>query len=179
MSAVLALAAVLPVRQAAAQPKYTVSSAQMQAAVASRFPLRYPLGGLLELTLQAPALRLLPDVNRLGTVMGVDAAGPLLGRPATGSFDVDFALRYEASDMTIRAYRLKVNSLRIQGLPPEAAMLLNAYGGQLAEQALLEVVVHKLEPKDLALADTMGLEPGTITVTAQGLSIDFVNKTVR
>jgi hypothetical protein len=36
--------------------------------------------------------------------------------------------------------------------------------------------VHQLQPKDLALADTMGLEPGDITVAEDGLAVGFVPK---
>jgi len=37
-------------------------------------------------------------------------------------------------------------------------------------------VLHTLRPQDLALADTMGLQPGSITVTDKGLVVGFVNK---
>ncbi len=164
---------------ARAQPNYTVSAEQLQEAVAQRFPLRYPVGGLLDLTLQAPRLRLLPELNRLGTEMVVDAAGPALARSSTGTFDVDFALRYEASDQSIRAHKLRVNSLRLSGLPPGPSALLEAYGPAIAGQTLLEVVVHRLRPQDLMLADGLGLEPGAITVTAKGLVIGFVPKQPR
>lgn len=164
---------------ARAQPSYTVSSEQLQEAVAQRFPRRYAMGGLLDLTLQTPRLRLLPEQNRLGTEIVVDAAGPALARNSTGTFDVDFALRYEASDQSIRAHQLRVNSLRLSGLPPGPAAVLEAYAPALANQTLLEVVVHKLRPQDLMLADGLGLEPGTITVTAKGLVIGFVTKQPR
>lgn len=166
-------------QEARAQPKYTVSSEQLQEAVAQKFPMRYPVGGLLDLTLQTPRLRLLPELNRLGTEMVVDAAGPALANSSTGIFDVDFALRYEASDQSIRAHKLRVNSLRLSGLPPGPAALLEAYAPAIAGQTLLEVVVHRLRPQDLMLADGLGLEPGTITVTAKGLVIGFVTKQPR
>lgn len=161
------------------QPGYTVSAEQLQAAVARRFPRSYPVGGLLDLTVQAPLLRLLPEQNRLGTDMVVKAAGPMLGRSYTGAFDLDFALRYEASDQSIRAWQLRVNSLHFDDLPAGSAELLNAYGPRLAEQSLREVVLHQLKPQDLALPDVMGLQPGSITVTQQGLVIGFVNKPPR
>lgn len=161
------------------QPSYTVSEKQLQEAVAKRFPLKYPVGGLLELTLLTPQLRLLPEVNRLGTEMVVDAAGPALQQGSTGNFDVDFALRYEASDLSIRAYQLHVNTLKLSGMPPGPAALLQLYGPSLAQQTLQEVVLHRLKPEDLALATGMGLEPGTITVTAKGLKIGFVAKHTR
>lgn len=159
---------------------YKVSAEQLQQAVARRFPRRYPvMGGLLDLTLQTPRLRLLPELNRLGTEMVVEAAGPALRRSYTGAFDLDFALRYEASDRTLRAHHLRVNSLHFAELPPGPAEMLNAYGPALAEQSLKEVVLHQLRPQDLALADGLGLEPGSITVTGQGLVIGFVAKPPR
>ena len=172
-------AALLAVGCASAQPSYTVSQEQLQKAIAQRFPLRFPAGGLFDLNVQSPQLRLLPAQNRLGADMVVDATGPLLRGGYAGTFDVDFALRYEASDQTIRAHQLKVNTLRMTGLPPGPAALIEAYAPALARQTLLEVTVHKLRQQDLALADTMGLEPSTITVTDKGLAIGFVNKAVR
>ena len=162
-----------------AQPSYNVSLDQLQKAVGQRFPLKRQANGLVDLTLLAPQLRLLPEQNRLGAQMVVGAAGPILRDSFAGDFDVDFALRYEASDQTIRAYQLKVNSLKMTGLPPGPSALLEAYAPNLAQQALLEVVVHKLRPQDLQLADTMGLQPSTITVTDKGLAIGFANKVVR
>ena len=159
-----------------AQPAYKVSSGQLQEMVAARFPLRYAMGGVMELTLQTPVLKLLPQQNRLGALMDVNAGGPALPQGGNGSFDVDFALRYERKDQSIRAHQIRVNALRISGLPPQASALLDVYGPTLASQALLEVVVHKLEPKDLMLADGLGMEPGNITVTAQGITVGFVPK---
>ena len=161
-------------------PSYKVSAEQLQQALARRFPRRYPVvGGLLDLNVQAPRLRLLPELNRLGTEMVVEAVGPVLGRSYAGEFDLDFALRYEASDRTIRAHHLRVNSLRFADLPPGPAELLNAYGPALAEQTLREVVLHQLRPQNLALPDGLGLEPGSITVTPEGLVIGFVAKQPR
>lgn len=162
-----------------AQPGYTVSLDQLQKAVTQRFPLKRQAAGLVEFSMQTPQLRLLPEQNRLGAEMVLGAVGPALRDSFAGTFDVDFALRYETSDQTIRAYQLKVNSLKMTGLAPAPSALLEAYAPNLAQQALLEVVMHKLRPQDLQLADTMGLEPSTITVTDKGLAIGFVNKPVR
>jgi hypothetical protein len=161
---------------ARAQPSYTVTTAQLQDAVAKRFPLRKRAEGILDITVQAPQLRMMPELNRLGAAMAVDAGGQALRRAYPGTFDLDFALRYEASDMTIRAHQLRVNTLQFDGLPMEVSMLLASYGPQLAEQALQGAVLHTLKPQDLALPDSMGVQPSTITVTAKGLVIGFVNK---
>ncbi|MDB5892770.1 MAG: hypothetical protein JWQ88_301 [Rhodoferax sp.] len=161
---------------ALAQPRYTVSAAQMQAAVAAKFPLDYPVAGLFTLALQAPRLRLLPAENRIHADIPVEAAGEALRRRYPGNLDLDFALRYEPSDRSLRAHAIRVNALQFPGLRPEVGEMLNTYAPVLAAQALREVVLHELTDKDLALADTMGLAPDRITVTASGLVIDFKNR---
>lgn len=161
---------------ARAQANYKVSAAQLQEAIATRFPRRYSANQLLDITLQAPQLRLMPQSNRLGAQIPVEAGGPALRRVYPGTFDLDLALRYEPRDLTIRAHELRVNSLQFEGLPQQTAALLGMYGPKLAEQALQGAVLHTLKPQDLALPDSMGLQPGDITVTAEGLSISFVPK---
>ncbi|RYX91924.1 MAG: DUF1439 domain-containing protein [Comamonadaceae bacterium] len=163
-------------REAHAQPSYPVAAADLQAAVAERFPRAYPVAGFLEIKVQPPLLRLLPEQNRLGVQMPVEVAGPAFRRAYPGTFDLDFALRYEASDLSIRAHELRVNTLKFEGLGAQPSALLSAYGPQLAQEALQDVILHQLKPQDLALPDGMGLQPGSITVTAKGLTIGFVTK---
>jgi len=158
---------------ASAQSGYTISLQQMQQALAERFPRSYPLAGLLDLELQSPRLKLLPERDQINAQFDLAATGPLLSRRHTGLFDVDFALRYEPKDRSIRAYRLRVNTLRIDGLKPQAAALLQHYGQQLADQSLREVVLHQLRDKDLASIDALGLQPESISVTPRGLLVRF------
>lgn len=157
-------------------PGYKVSAEQLQRSVAQRFPLRYPLPGVLNLDLQTPRLQLLPEQNRLRAEMAVDAAGPALNRSHQGMFEVDFALRYEASDRSLRAHQLRLGRLRFPSLQPGVVEMLNTYAPALAEQSMHEVVLHRLRPQDLAMADAVGMQPGAITVTATGLVIGLVPK---
>ena len=133
----------------------------MQEKLATRFPRRYPVAGLAELNLQTPRLSLRPERNRLNAVMAVEASGPALRRTYSGSMDVDFALRFEPSDQTVRATELEVLALQFEGLPAKASTLLTGLGPAL------------VRPRDLALADSLGLQPGRMTVTPQGLVIEL------
>ncbi|MES2508984.1 MAG: DUF1439 domain-containing protein [Pseudomonadota bacterium] len=159
-----------------AQAAYKVSKEKLQQAVGEKFPRKYPVRGLFDLTLQIPQLRMLPEQNRLGVQTPVGLAGQALNQSYTGIFDVDFGLRFEPSDLSIRATQLRVNALKFDNLAPGPAALLATYGPQLAEQSLQDVVLHQLKAQDLALPDGMGLQPDKITVTAQGLSISFAPK---
>ena len=157
-------------------PGYPVSLDQMQQAVAQRFPRRYPVQGLFDLDLKAPRLRMLPEQNRLRAQMAVEAAGPALNRRHQGNFDVDFGLRYEASDRTLRAHQLRLARLEFPPLQPRVTEMINLYAPTLADQSLREVVLHELTAKDLAAVDAMGMQPGPITVTNNGLVIGLVLK---
>jgi hypothetical protein len=148
----------------------------LQQAAAQRFPLRYPVPGLMNLDMQVPQLHLLPAQNRLGADIALVAAGPVLQGSHQGTLAVDFALRYEASDLTVRAHQLRFKRLTMPSLQPGVVALLNSYGPALSESALLEVVLHRLQPSDLALPNSMGMQPGSITVTDTGLVIGFVPK---
>lgn len=161
---------------ATALPRITVPQDLLQTEVAKRFPVRYPVAGLVNLDLAAPRLGLLPAQNRLRAEMPVTAAGPALARTQQGSFTVDFALRYEHSDRSLRAHQLKVYRFRFPGLQPEAVDLLNTYAPALAEQSLREVVLYQLPQKEAAMADLLGLRPGQITVTEQGLRVELVQR---
>lgn len=170
------VAGVLAAPRVQAQPSYTVSLAQLHEVVAQKFPRSVPVQGLIDLTLQAPQLRLVPAANRLGALMAVNAAGPALRRSHAGSFDVEFALRYEPSDRTLRAHQIQLGRLDFPSLKPSVTELLNAYGPALAAQSLGEVTLHQLRPQDTALFDAMGLQPGPITVTDKALVVGFVQK---
>ena len=76
----------------------------------------------------------------------------------------------------MRAHQLRLRRLQFPTLQPGVVALLNGYAPALAESSLQEVVLHQLQPKDLALADTLGLQPGSIRVTAAGLEIALVTK---
>ena len=39
-----------------------------------------------------------------------------------------------------------------------------------------QVVLYQLQDQDLALVDALAMEPGAITVTAQGLTVALVQK---
>ena len=152
---------------------YTVSLADLLAMLGQRFPRQFPLAGIATLELRAPALALLPATNRVRARIPAEVVGPLLPVPKDGAMEVEFGLRYEPKDRSLRAHDIALQSLEINGLDPAAAALLHAWAPRLARQALGEVVLHRLEPKDLALLDGLGMQPGAITVTERGLAIAF------
>nr|WP_255576047.1 DUF1439 domain-containing protein [Comamonas sp. Y33R10-2] len=154
----------------------SVSQQKLQEMLAKRFPKQYPVAGLLHLDLKLPQLNMRPESNMLNAVIPVELSGKVLKQSFSGVLDVNFALRYEAADRTLRAYQIKVNQLSMDGLSPALSDMLGTYISSLAEQALGQVELYQLQEQDLALVDTLGMEPGAITVTAQGLTVALVKK---
>jgi hypothetical protein len=77
--------------------EYSASRAELQAAMAKRFPLRQRYAELFTVTLRDPQLSLDPANNRLGVTALLNIASPLL-QPAgvEGLVSVSSALRYDA-----------------------------------------------------------------------------------
>ncbi|WP_280190014.1 DUF1439 domain-containing protein [Delftia sp. PS-11] len=160
----------------AAPDSVTVSREQLQEAVASRFPRQFPVAGMLQLTLKSPALDLLPERNALRAVVQAELSGRVLRQSYGGRLDLDFALRYEPTDRTLRAHQIRVNSLVIDDLAPAMSDMLTTYANAVSEQALGQVVLYPFQGQDLALLDSLNVEPGAITVTPQGLNVALVRK---
>ncbi|MEG0046342.1 MAG: DUF1439 domain-containing protein [Comamonas sp.] len=154
----------------------SVSQQKLQEMLAKRFPMEFPVAGLLHLDLKAPQLSMRPERNMLNAVIPAELSGKVLKERFSGLLDVDFALRYEPSDRTLRAHQIKVNQLSIDGLSPALSDMLGTYSTALAEQAMGQVVLYQLTDQDLALVDALAMEPGAITVTAQGLTVALVQK---
>lgn len=155
----------------------SLTTQQLQTAVASKFPKPFPVAGLLQLQLLAPALAMLPQSNQIRAVLPAQLSGPVLQQTFQGQLDVSFGLRYLPADRTLRAHRVAVNGLQIADAPPALADMLSTYAPRLGEQVLENLALHQFTDKDLALADTIGLQPGAITVTATGLTMALDLKT--
>lgn len=154
----------------------SVSQEKLQVMLARRFPKQFPVAGLLQLDLKAPQLNMVPERNMLNAVIPAELSGKVLKERFTGLLNVDFALRYEPTDRTLRAYQIKVNQLSMDGLAPAMSDMLGTYATALAEQAMGQVVLYQLQDQDLALVDALAMEPGAITVTPQGLTVALVQK---
>ncbi|MBA2961119.1 MULTISPECIES: DUF1439 domain-containing protein [Ramlibacter] len=169
-------AARLRAQDEAQRPRLKISARQLHESLSARFPVRMGVPGLLALEVSAPSLHLLPSRNRLGAGLQLQATGRQLQPMPPGELDVVFALRYEPSDRSIRAFNPEVLDVAWPGLPPEILPTLRGMLPAMAREAVGEVVLHKFSDRDLALADTMGVEPRELTVLDDGLLVVFGDK---
>lgn len=163
----------LPAQEPPARPSLKVSAAQIHKALSARFPVRWAVPGLVELAADAPQLLLLPARQLVGATLQLDASGPQVREPQTGEVDLVFALRYEPSDRTLRAHRPDFLDVRWPRMPERTAQAVRALLREMARQAVGDFVVHRFTDRELALPDTMGVQPQTITVVDDGLVVQF------
>ena len=157
-------------------PRHKVGAAQLHESLSKRFPLRKSLGNVLQLEVSAPGLLLHPARNKLGASVLLEASGPALQRVEQGQLDVVFALRYEASDRSLRAWQPEIVDVRLPGATPELAQVLQGLLPRVSRDVVGELVLHRFTDRELALPDTMGFEPGKLTVVEDGLVVEFVPK---
>lgn len=161
------------------RPHYRIPARELTEALRARFPVRLAVPGVFELVVDAPHLLLLPATQQLGATLQAQVRGAQLRRVESGDMDVAFRLRYEPGDRTLRAHHLQVLDLRWPGLDAETTRLLQSLVPEIARQAVGEIVLHRFSQRELALPETMGFEPDTITVEGDGLLVTFAPKPPR
>lgn len=149
----------------------------MEQGLQAHFPKKFPIAGLLQLDVKQPQMQLLPASNQLQTQLALQLSGPALRTTFQGQMLVRFGLYYEPKDRSVRAQRVEVLALDLQDANPAMAEMVQTYGLRVAEQALQGFALYSVKPEDLALADSLGLQLGAITVTPEGLDVAIEAKT--
>ena len=160
----------------AKRPHHKIPASQLLEALSARFPLRFAVPGVVDLVVGDPALLLLATRTKLGSALQLEARGPALRDQVKAEVDVLFGLRYEPGDRTVRTQDPEVQRLRVPGLAPETADTIEQMTRALLARMRGDVVLHRFTERELALPDTMGFEPGTLTVLDDGVDIEFVPK---
>ena len=153
-----------------------ISADELRKSLVARFPLHFAVPGLFDVRVDADRLILLPTRQRLGAALVARVTDLATGRIVPGDMDLTFAVRYEATDQTLRAHRLEVLALHSPALAPDAAPVLQALLDGVARNAVDEVVLHRFSPRELQFTDVLGLEPEKITIESDGVEIWFKTK---
>lgn len=151
---------------------YTIPLSTLAAQVAKRFPYTHELAGrLVTLELLHPRVSLLPATDQIATALDLKLSAPALGVVSDGALSVDFGLRYEPSDRTIRMTRPELRNVRLDAVPPNYQSWLDRNAPRLVDVLLDDYVLHQVDERDLAMAAALGYEPGGFKVTPQGLKV--------
>ncbi len=177
LCAIALLACANPLVTSVTQRRFTLPEAQLQQALARRFPVEQRVADLLDVRLSSPRLSLLPASNRLGTELALNLAERLRGTRYDGSVALEYGLRFDSSDQSIRLADVRVSRFSLGGMPAPYQELLGRYVPRLAERWLEGYVLHQFTEQDLGWVGSLGLEPAALQVTSAGLSVALQPKT--
>lgn len=160
-------------RSSSGPRSYTLPLAQLEKLIGGKFPQRRQLAGLMEITLLKPRLRLLPETNRLGTLIDLLVSEQVMGRRYEGTMDLDYGIRFDASHGAIRMVDVRVGKVEFPAMPEQFRPLFARAAPRLAEQSLNEMVLHKIEPDQLTMVSGLGFRVGEVRVTHEGLRVEL------
>lgn len=152
----------------------TISEADLQRALEGQFPFDGRLLELIDLRITSPRLRLLPESNRLATELDVRIGERLLAGGYRGSMALDYGLRYDDSDHSVRLEKVRVQHLRFGNLPASLASALDRVGPLVAEQLLDGMSIYRLEPDEVRTLRASGHRAEKLDVTPRGVQITLV-----
>lgn len=148
-----------------------VGEPQLQTLLAQQFPRQQRVMEIIDVTFTAPRLRLLPDRNRLATELDFTAADRITGRPWRGALALDYALRFEPSDASVRLAQVRVERVSVEGSGSVLPATGQRLGALLAERLLDDSVVWRARPEQLERLQRAGGATGAVNVTPGGLEI--------
>ncbi len=152
---------------------YTVSQNQLLELIAKKFPFNSRVGELLDVEVLAPRIKLLPEANRIATELDVAVSERLMRNSFQGALAMDYGLRFEPSDNSIRMTGVKVNRLQFSGVPERFQSVVNALAPFFAERLLNDLSLHQISASDLAVVQGWGYAPDAFKITPEGLSISL------
>lgn len=175
-----ALSSVLPLGACATFPfipsHYTFTLAQIQQAVARRFPIRRQVSGLLDLLVDQPLVGTLPDQNRMAVAAHAHIQSPLLQAPADGRFSVTAAIAYDAQRMAVVLRQPSIESLDFPDLNPGYRGEVRAALDLAVAQLLEGYPIHTFKPEELSFAGVR-YAPADITVEPLGVRVKIAEQT--
>jgi hypothetical protein len=80
-------------------------------------------------------------------------------------------LRHEPSDQSVRLAQVRVEKLRLDGLPAGLQPVVERIGPLVAEQLLEGLSLYRFTPEDLRRLGDRGYAPGAVNVTPRGVEV--------
>ena len=146
-----------------------ISESQLTLLLARQFPMERKVLEVIDLDITNPQIHLLPQTNRVATELDVSALDRLFGSSAQGHVALDYGLRFQPSDHTIRMTQVRVRELTLASGSNDLRGASQRIGGLVAENALEDLVLYRMKPAQADEMDRLNLVASPITVTNWGI----------
>lgn len=151
----------------------TLSEADLARLLGRVFPLDRRVLEVLDVSVDAPRLTLLPERNRLAVAAAATGRDRLFGGSWRARLGFDSALRYEPADQTLRLAQVRVNELTLDSGDMAQHAVVQRVAPLLAERMLDDLVIYRLTPERAQELARQGVRPKSVAVTRGGVEIRF------
>lgn len=156
-------------------PQVAYSEAELNQMLAKRFPLEKRVAGMLDVSLANPRLALKGGAGRLSTEFDLQAQDRLQGKTWQGHLSLDYGLRIEHSDHSLRMADPRVTALTLDhGTGSRPNTDLERLGALVVEKLLDGATLHQLKPEQVERLAQAGYELGEVKVSDSGVVIRAV-----
>jgi hypothetical protein len=153
--------------------EYTATRSELQAMIASRFPLSQRYAGIITVALSDPQLALNASANRAAITARVSITSPLLrAGQVNGTVELSSALRYDAAMRALRMEQPKAERLELQGVSGDDAERLQQIGGLVAQELLQGQILRTFTSEELSFGRKT-YEIGDITVLDDSVKVQL------
>ncbi|MGV3742301.1 MAG: DUF1439 domain-containing protein [Burkholderiaceae bacterium] len=149
-----------------------LSLAQLQDAMARKFPFDSRYLELVDVRLTNPRLALQPGTNRLITTMDASLTPPFMEKGWTGNFTMSSFLKVDPARRAIMLDDPRMENIAIDGLSGPYANRVAKALGLVAEQFLQNAPLYTFDANDFRYAGAQFL-PTKINTTSNGLVVTF------
>jgi hypothetical protein len=167
----LVLAAIVAACATVGTRTMTFSEADLARMLEQHGPFQRRLLEVLDVRVQHPSIRLMPESNRLASAFDVSATDRIGGRTLGGRIGIEYGLRYDEGDKVIRLTNVRVTTFQLNDVPADKRRGVQNLGALIAEHMLDDAVLYRFRPNDLKNAEGMGLKPGNVAVTSRGVEV--------
>jgi len=136
-----------------------------------QFPLTRKVLEVVELQVSNPRLTLLPERNRVATAFDVLASDRLFGTQAGAHLRLDYALRFETADHSLRMKDVRVQEMTLNAGANPLRGQAQRLGLLVAEHVLENLSIYRMKPEQADRMDRFGLDARAITVTPRGIEV--------
>lgn len=146
--------------------------AQLQEAMARKFPFDSRYLELIDVRLTNPRLALQPGTNRLVTTMDASITPPFMEKSWAGNFTMSSFLKVDPARRAIMLDDPRMENMAIDGLSGPYANRVMKGLGLIAEQFLQNAPLYTFDANDFRYAGSQFL-PTKINTTSNGLVVTF------
>ena len=151
-----------------------VSIDTLQRAIERQYPQQRRLLEIVDVTVARPVLRLLPERNRIATDLDLSAVERLSGRIVRGRLALEYALRYEPTDASVRMTGVRVQDVQLQLDAGPLSATGTRLAGLLAERLLEDFTLYRADAERVRQLQQLGITAADVEVQRDGLLLRFV-----